>query len=108
MNLTAKNIIPDMSFASDGEVGLNLNGARYMLDKFFCRFSRAGVVNMDCLYEILQMDLDLAREFLKDDSSTNDDRDLLNPVVCDEAGQTLATLQMMIHAYLSEQMVAAL
>lgn len=105
MTLTAKEIIPDMSFVSDGEVGLNLYGARYMLEKFLRIFSRKGVVNQDCLYEILEMDLDQAREFLIGDSSTNADSALPDPAICEKAGQTLAALQMMIHAYLNEQIV---
>ncbi len=107
MKLTAKEIIPDMSFASDGEVAMNLYGARYMLDKFLLLFSRADVVNRDCLYEILQMDLDQAREFLKDDTNTDDSIYFLNPVLSDEADHVFATMQMMLHAYLSEQMVLA-
>lgn len=103
MTLTVKEIIPDMSFASDGEVGLNLYGARYMLEKFFGIFSSKGLVNQDCLYEILEMDLDQAREFLSGDSSTNADTASLDPAVFEKAGQTLAALQMMIHVYLNEQ-----
>jgi hypothetical protein len=105
MELTAKEIISDMLSASNGEVGLKLYGARYMLEKFFCIFSRKGEVNQDCLYEILEMDLDQARAFLIDDSGTNADRALPEPAVYEKAGQALAALQMMIHAYLNEQTV---
>ncbi len=101
MKLTAEEIIPDMLFASDGEVDLNLCGARYMLDKFLRIFSRAGKVNRDCLHKILQMDLEQAREFFKDDTNADDS---INPVLSDEADSILATVQMMVQAYLSEQM----
>ena len=105
MKLTAKEIIPDMSFASDGEVDLNLYGARYMLEKFLGIFGSKGMVNQDCLFEILEMDLDQARDFLIGDAGTNADRAVPDPAVCEKVGQTLATLQMMIHVYLNEQIV---
>ena len=102
MKLTVEKIIPDMLLAQDSESSLNLYGARYLLGMFLRIFSRTGEVNQDCLYEILQMDLDQAGEFLKEDSGTKHDSALLNTVPCDNVGPTLATLQMMIHAYLSE------
>ncbi|MGD9367386.1 MAG: hypothetical protein PVH87_16930 [Desulfobacteraceae bacterium] len=105
MKQTVKEIIPDMSFASDGELGLNLYGARYMLEKFLLKFNRKGVANRECLYEILEMDLDQARAFLRNDTGSNTDRASLDPAIWEKAGQTLAALQMMIHAYLNEQMV---
>jgi hypothetical protein len=103
MELTAKEIISDMLSASNGEVGLKLYGARYMLEKFFHIFRRKGVADLDCLYEILSMDIDQARDFLASDSNTNNERASLDPAICEKAGQTLAVLQMVIHIYLSEQ-----
>lgn len=111
MKLTAKQIIPDVSIVSDGEVGLNLYGARYMLEKFLLKFNRNGVAGQECLYEILEMDLDQARAFLKSDAGANTDGTSLtdsaslDPAMFEKAGQTLAALQMMIHAYLNEEMV---
>lgn len=103
MSLTANEIIPDITLTLYADMGLNLLGARHMLDKFLRVFGRTGEADQFCLFDILQMDIDEAREFLKEDSRAYDD----DPTSTDENGQILAALQMMIHGYLSEQMVSA-
>lgn len=107
MELTAKKIIPERSVASDDEVGLNLYGARYLLDKFLLIFSRNGEANQDCLFEILKMDLDKACDFLKSNCGAKAESALLDPALRQKIGQTLAAMQMMIHVYLEEQMANA-
>lgn len=107
MELTAIEIIPDRSIGSDGEVGLNLYGARYLLDKFLLIFNRKGAAKPDCLFEILQMDVNKACEFLKSNCGANAERVTQDPVLRQKIGQTLAAMQMMIHVYLDEQMAKA-
>jgi len=107
MTFTAKEIIPDRLLTSDMEIGQNLYSARHILDNFLHVLSRTGEVNVGGLYEILEMDLDQARDFLKDHPNTNNARYLLNPVVYNKAGHLLFTMQMMLRAYLSEQVALA-
>lgn len=106
MKLTAQEILPDAMFKSYADTGLNLYGARDMLEKFFRIFERQGELDWHCLLDILQMDLTQAGELLKDDSSAGDDRTAPNPAAGDGTGQILGALQMMLHAYLSEKIVA--
>jgi len=105
MNITASDIIPDRILTEDDEVGFNLYGARCLLDKFLYKFSRTGDVNPNCLYEILDMDLEQARTFLQGHAGAGKDCIALDTAAYSELSQILAALQMMIHSYLNDPMI---
>ena len=106
MKITANEIIPDILLTTDSEVGLNLSGARYLLHNFLKEVSRTNEVNPDCLYEILNMNLEQAKMLIDGDTNAIAGCTPLNTAAGGDIGHVLASLQLMIHSYLIDHMTS--